>query len=155
MTDFFVDQVGASLKLSWLPSDNGGCPTNYEVQAFDPSGSRVLYAGTSQPDATAPGLRGSTQYTFQVTPSNRAGRGPTSRVAATTRALCLSGGMPGLVTGLAARPLGPDGRVELRWGAPRNNVCAREYLVFRAGEYNRNSWRRVTPASPDQGASYM
>jgi hypothetical protein len=56
-----VDQVGNQLQLSWLPSDDGGCATLYNVEGFDPSGKRVLSSAVTTPNATAAGLLGLTK----------------------------------------------------------------------------------------------
>jgi hypothetical protein len=56
-----VDQVGSQLLLSWLPADDGGCATLYNVEGFDTAGKRVLSTASATPNATAAGLQGRTK----------------------------------------------------------------------------------------------
>jgi hypothetical protein len=89
-----------------------------------------------------------------VTPTNRAGAGPATRMVATTKALCAPRGAPGLVTSPSPRALDASGKVQVTWGPPANGACVSHYLVYTKGQsQKRDDWIKVVPETPEKGAS--
>ena len=153
-------QGPTKINLSWsAPSDNGGAPiTAYDLRhietgAADKSDTNwtvkedVWTTGSGLLQYSLTGLAGSTQYDVQVRAVNAAGESEWSATVTETTAPPVA---PEAPTGLTARVVSGEARVDLSWTAPANTGGApiTGYKI-EASDDGSTSWMDVYTTTGD------